>query len=402
MKLLMEIIGYPLGWIMWLAYQICHNYAWSIVIFTLITKIILFPISVKTQKNSAAMAAFSPKLEAIKKKYANNPQKMQEAQMELYEQENINPMSSCLPMVIQLLIVYGVLDVVYRPITHILRFGKDTIAQAADICRGLEQFQNSSSFESRPELYIMQTIKNPEYAELFMNLPDNFYQKVSDFNNMLFGTVDLGSIPTLHPAVWDASAVGLALIPILSGVFQLILSIYSNFRQKKLNPEAAKQMGSMNIMLYTMPIISVVFTFSFPAGVGFYWAISSLFSLFSTIILNKIYTPEYVQKLIEKDKLKNKKKKKSGMMERYRQMMEEQNGTVHTSGNIVSSKSSDDDDSSINLSKSQQKEMERKLIAEKRKKIEEKYKDDYEGLTEKEIKLIEEARIRQAKKYGEN
>ena len=62
-----EIIGIPLGWVMWLMYQITHNYAWAIILFTLITKIILFPLSVKQQKSSAAMAAFQPKLQKLQK-----------------------------------------------------------------------------------------------------------------------------------------------------------------------------------------------------------------------------------------------------------------------------------------------------------------------------------------------
>lgn len=402
MNSLTAIIGYPLGWIMWLAYQACHNYAWSIVIFTLIVKMLLFPINVKTQKNSAAMAAFSPKLEVLKKKYANNPQKLQEAQMELYAEENINPMSSCLPMIIQLIIVYGVLDVVYRPITHIFRFGEDVVNEAIEICRGITEYSSLSGFESRPELYVLQAVKNPEYASLFQSLSGDFFDKVSAFDNTLFGIIDLGQIPSLHPEVWNAAAVGLAIIPFASGIFQLIMSIYSSHRQKVMNPEASKQMGSMNAMFYIMPIFSIWFTFSFPAGVGFYWAVSSLFSLISTIILNKIYTPEYVAKLIEKDKTKKKKKKKSSMMERYRNMMAEQNGNAQPVRKTVSGKVSDDDSNDIVMSKSKQKDIERKLISENRKKLDEKYKEDFGDLSEEEIKLIEEARIRQAEKYGES
>ena len=83
-----ELIGYPLGLIMWLMYQIPpHNYALAIILFTLITKIILFPLSVKQQKSSAAMAAFQPKLEKLKKQYGNKQKKLQEEQMKLYSEE---------------------------------------------------------------------------------------------------------------------------------------------------------------------------------------------------------------------------------------------------------------------------------------------------------------------------
>ena len=84
-----EIIGYPLGWVMWLMYQITENYAWSIVIFTLIIKIILFPLSVKQQKSSAAMAAFQPKLEKLNAQLSETNDDMKEmvAQKNLIDQE---------------------------------------------------------------------------------------------------------------------------------------------------------------------------------------------------------------------------------------------------------------------------------------------------------------------------
>lgn len=98
MGFISELIGYPLGWIMWAVYALVKNYGVAILIFTFIVRLILFPLSVKQQKSTAAMAAFQPKLDKLKKQYANNPNKLQEEQMKLYAEENINPMASCLPM----------------------------------------------------------------------------------------------------------------------------------------------------------------------------------------------------------------------------------------------------------------------------------------------------------------
>lgn len=102
MGFISELIGYPLGWIMWAVYALVKNYGVAILIFTFIVRLILFPLSVKQQKSTAAMAAFQPKLDKLKKQYANNPNKLQEEQMKLYAEENINPMASCLPMFLQL------------------------------------------------------------------------------------------------------------------------------------------------------------------------------------------------------------------------------------------------------------------------------------------------------------
>ncbi|MGN0643211.1 MAG: YidC/Oxa1 family membrane protein insertase [Huintestinicola sp.] len=388
MGFISELIGIPLGWIMWLIYTLVKNYGVAIAIFTVIVRFLLFPISVKQQKSSAAMAAFSPKLEKLKKQYANNPNKLQEEQMKLYSEEGINPMASCLPMFIQLFILYGVFDVVYRPITHILRVGKDVIAKATEITANISVndhlvYGSEKFFSNRPELYIVEAVKT--YPEYFQEFPD-LVEKVTAFNNHLFGFINLGSIPNsvfAEGTVWNASSIGLLLIPILSGVIQLVLTFYQTAKQKKLNPEAAQQMASMNLMLYAMPIFSVWIAFSYPAGIGFYWVMSSIVGFIQSVILHKVYTPEYVAKLIEKDKEKRKRKNRPNFMEKYNQMMQEQmaqqNGTAAAVKNNRMASAGIKDDGTVpeRLSKAQSKEYERKIIAEARRRQAEKYGDEY-------------------------
>ena len=209
-------------------------------------------------------------------------------------------------------------------------------------------------------------------------------EKISGFNNKLFGIIDLGSIPKTifdEGTVWNAAAIGLLLIPIISGVIQLAMTIYSTAKQKKLNPEASAQMGSMNMMLYIMPLFSVWIAFSYPAGIGFYWICSSLVGLIQMFVLNKIYTPEYVAKLVEKDKLKKKNQKKSGIMQKYNDMLQEQlkqqNGGTSNNGRMTSAPVIRDEETGeeIKLSKSQAKDYERRIIAEARRKQAEMYGD---------------------------
>ncbi len=382
MGFISELIGYPLGFIMWLMYIITHNYAVAIILFTLITKILLFPLSVKQQKSSAAMTAFQPKLEKLKKQYGNNQQKLQEEQMKLYAEEGINPMASCLPLFIQFPILYGIFDVVYRPITHILHFGKDVIDQAKEITKGILESSGvvNSYFNVRPEIYIVKEIqKNPD-AFSGMNNPD-FVDAVVNFNNKLLGIVDLGDIPTLHPEVWNAAAIILIMIPIMSGLIQIIMTIYSQIRMKKMNPDAPS-MGGMNIMLYAMPIFSVWIAFRYPAGIGFYWTSSSFFSFIQSIILYKIYTPEYVASLVEKDNQKRKKKNRPNMYQRMLDEMAAQQGQTAgspaASGKIaVSGVDKEEEQQDIKISKAKQKEYERMLIREARRRQAEKYGDEF-------------------------
>ncbi|MBP1545147.1 MAG: YidC/Oxa1 family membrane protein insertase [Oscillospiraceae bacterium] len=383
MGFISELIGYPLGWIMWAIYQLFKNYGIAIFLFTVVTRLVMFPLSVKQQKSSAAMAAFSPKLEKLKKQYANNPQKLQEEQMKLYAEEDINPMASCGSLIPQLLFLYGVFDVVYRPLTHILRLTKEEVEALKAIAAPL--FEGNQNFNSRPEIFILQAVK--DNAALFSGaegISADILAKIADFENKLFGLVDLGAVPNSlfnEGTVWNSAAIGLVLIPVLSGVFQLLMTFYTTAKQKKLNPEASAQMSSMNAMFYVLPIMSVWMAFSFPAGIGYYWICTTIVGFIQSIILNKIYTPEYVAKLIEKDKKKKKNKKKSGFMQKYNELLQEElkkqnaasgnNSRINTSGVVK------EDGEDIKLSKAQLKEYERKIIAEARRRQAEKYGDEY-------------------------
>lgn len=383
MGFISELIGYPLGWIMWAIYSLVENYGIAILIFTFVIRLILFPMSVKQQKSTAAMAAFQPKLDKLKKQYGNNPNKLQEEQMKLYAEENINPMASCLPMLLQLVFLYGVFDVVYRPLYHILRIGKEGIEALKVVAAPM--FEGNTYFNARPELYILQAVNsNPDAFVGAEGVTAEMIQKIIDFNNKLFGIVDLGAIPKSvfeEGTVWNAAAIGLLLIPIVSGVIQLAMTIYSTAKQKKLNPEASAQMGSMNLMLYMMPLFSVWIAFSYPAGIGFYWICSSIVGLIQMFVLNKIYTPEYVAKLVEKDKLKKKNQKKSGIMQKYNELLQEQlkqqNAASDNNRKISSAPVVIDEETGeeVKLSKSQAKEYERKIIAEARRRQAEMYGD---------------------------
>ncbi|MCX7658149.1 MAG: YidC/Oxa1 family membrane protein insertase, partial [Oscillospiraceae bacterium] len=143
--------------------------------------------------------------------------------------------------------------------------------------------------------------------------------------------------------------------------------------QKKTNPSAAQTMGAMNAMLYIMPVFSVWMAFALPAGAGFYWIMQSVFSFAQSIVLNKIYTPEKMQEIVKKEQEKKKRKGPTYMqkvLEQQKAMLEQQQG------NRPQRQVKVDDDGEIKLSKSAQKDMTSKIIAEARKRYAEKYGDD--------------------------
>ena len=367
MNFLYDILGVPFGYVMRLIYMLVENYGVAIILFTIFSKALLFPINYKTQKSSAKMQRLNPKLKQLRKKYEKDPQKLQEAQMALYQEEGVNPGASCLPMFLQFFLLFGILAVVYKPLTHVLGYSGDVIDNTVAMLA--EQFpaiaERFKAGDLREELYIM---------EAFQQNPDAFKiagfdnAQVSEFmNNFKFLGINLGETPQLS----DPGNFGLWCIPFISGILQLVMTLYSQYINKKKNPDQPN-MGCMNVMLYVMPIFSIWFAFNVPAGVGFYWACSSLVSLLIQIGLNRYFTPERIEKICESDNEKYKKKYGSTGKKSFSQrMMEAQNQAAAM--NAPSSR----DAATKDMSKKEKSEYESQRIQEARRRMAEKYGDDY-------------------------
>lgn len=369
-----ELLGIPLGWIMYWIYEFVGNYGISIILFTLLAKLIMLPVSYKQQLGTVRQQALSPKLNKLRKQYANNPQKLQEEQQKLYNEEGVSQFGGCLPMIVTLVILYGVLDVVYRPLSHILRISSDVLEKAKTIIT--DNDLADKYFKTRPELTILSRVK--ENPDLFSSLGNDFVEKVSSFKNTFMG-VDLGAIPTIHPDTWNKSAIALIMIPIASGLVQLLYTIYSQYKSRKMNPEMAKMQGAgcMNVMLFGMPLFSVWLAFTVPAGVGFYWIWSAVFSFLQTFFLYMYFTPKRVEAINAKIKEKN-KGKKPGFMQR---MMEQQNELMKAQGGTGTRPDYDAD--TEGMSRAEKQNYNRQLINEARKRMAEKYGEEYKEDDEK-------------------
>ena len=120
----------------------------------------------------------------------------------------------------------------------------------------------------------------------------------------VFGA-DLGKTPMLKPEVWNKEAIILFCIPFLAGLAQMLFSIYTQMHQKKTNTNAQVAGGGcMTATTLLLPLMSVWFAFSLPAGIGFYWIWSSLFSFIITFLLNCYFTKDRIEKINEQEKEK--------------------------------------------------------------------------------------------------
>lgn len=127
-QFLYTLPGIPLGYLFYFIYNfLCSNVGIAILIFTLVVKLAMLPLSIKQQKNQAKSAIFMPKVQEIQKKYANNREKQQEELMKL-QQQGYKPMGGCGSLLLTMLILFGVIDVVYKPLTHLVHMNSSKIS----------------------------------------------------------------------------------------------------------------------------------------------------------------------------------------------------------------------------------------------------------------------------------
>ncbi|MBR7008331.1 MAG: membrane protein insertase YidC [Ruminococcus sp.] len=473
----MGIIATPLGWIMKGLYYVVKNYGIALLLFTFVTRLIVFPMAVKQQKSSAKMGMLAPELEKLKKKYGKNQQKLQEEQMALYAKAGVNPMASCLPMIITMVILFALIPIIYGPLTYISNADKDELNNSNNLIAGLyvvssdmhsddntkyineeldklslsdsekEELKDKTVFEkfifkfekdgkkdaevyeafseyfldsdkcknaaknledeekqvkrileavkahpdidrfmldeknisknlatSRPELMTFSFVNNEggKYADI---LPDSVRKAAEDIDYKSFG-LDMGVIPSFKDMTW--------IIPVISFVLQVAVTIISQIFQKKNNPEAAKAMGmGMKITFIILPVFSLWIGFSYPAGLGLYWCYSSLFGLIQTVILNIVYSPAKVAVMVEAERAKNKSNGKKTMIERMAEAQLEKDGK--SPAEIRKQLADDDDDESEKkMSKAEIQAENRRKIAEARRRMAEKYGDEYEEFLDEE------------------
>lgn len=314
MEIINTIVGTPLGYLMWLCYKIFRDYGVAIIFFTLLTKVIMFPISLLVQKNSIKMVKMKPELDALKYQYVDDQDAFIDAQTALYKREKYSPMAGVWPLLLQLPIIFGLIDVVYKPLKHLLHMPADVInaftAKAGEIL-------GMTDLGSSPQLRVVELLAQNENIPKFMEL-----------QGTLDG-VDVGSaIETIRGVNMNFLGINLAqtpsvtvlnllfLVPVLAGVSALIMCVIQN-RINVLQIEQNK-LSQWGMTLF-MIAFSTYFAFIVPAGVGLYWMWGNLFSIGVMYLVNAIYNPKkYIdyealnelKKQAAADKEKNKRNKK--------------------------------------------------------------------------------------------
>ena len=283
-------IGYaiciPFAALLRLFYNLTGSYGVSLILFTLVIKLILLPFQMKSKKSMVRMSRMSGKMQEIQKKYANNQLKMQEEMQKFYQEEGFNPMSGCLWSFLPLPILMALYYIIREPIVYFMNFGgKDAGLAVVNAARSLIEGAG------------IEIVASPGYEQIAISniinsqFPD-FIAEHPGWVNIDYHFLGIDLIQTPWSAVSSLStgitlaAVGLILIPIISGVFSFLLSKVSMSQ----SAQTAAANGSTKMMMWMMPLMSIYIAFIVPAALGVYWAAQSAFSIIQEMVLGKFYT----------------------------------------------------------------------------------------------------------------
>ena len=324
----MEFISKPMGWLLaQLSNLVGNNFAASVVIFTILVNLIMLPLTIKSQKSTAKQAKLKPKLDALKKKYGNDKQKYSQAMSELYTKEGVSMSGGCLPMIVRLVIMFGVYYAVISPLTYVqginaeainaaklqtqyvktaestsvdwseydleeVMADEDVIARAAE--NGSEDIEfyaklqivednyddsdeikkavDGNAITQEIDLVSYLTDKKEHHATIVSVYTEND-GSIDDLDKINFGLfgLDLTETPVFDIDIF-ANFRPIWLIPLSSFAVAMLTSIISMIMQKKANPDAP----SMALMMLIMPVFSLFIAFKVPGAVGFYWTCSNI------------------------------------------------------------------------------------------------------------------------------
>lgn len=324
----MGILGFlatPLGFVLQWIYELVHHYFIAIFLFTLLVRLLMFPLNIKSQKSAADRARLAPRLERIQKKYANDRQKLAQKQQALYEKEGVSMTGGCLPMIVQMIVLFSVIAVIYKPLTYIQRM--DTADISTCTTAVIEAMKEDGTWDEKKdknnfseksyyrEMNLMDKVDTYEEQIRAALTEKKDAQKADEVIGVLQETKEQFSIFNQsllqQPSYTGIKPNWLWIIAILSGVTALFTSLLSMHYNKASQPQQMQQPGgcSPNAMMYMMPIMSLVISFSVPAGVAVYWIFSNLLALVQTVALNAMYNPAKIRAQAELEYAERRRKK---------------------------------------------------------------------------------------------
>lgn len=301
MGFLSEIFGYILNFF----YELTNNYGIAIIIFSLLLRLILIPITIKQQKTMKRTSKMQEKMKEIQTKYKNNPEKLNQETIELYKTEKMSPFSGCFSAILQVLIILSVFWLVSQPLTYMKKVDKQIIE---DYKTKITE-ENDGKNGAYPEIQIISKIES-EYQEVNNELANENVENRQELEtkkenlekmriNMEFLGLDLSKVPTQNLGDWKVYVI--PLLYVITSFISIKITTNSQKKEMKKNKEIIVQenekneddemLDSMqqmnNSMQYMMPIMSISIAAIAPLGLALYWLVSNILMIIERLIINK-------------------------------------------------------------------------------------------------------------------
>ena len=309
------ILGWPLGYVMEWIYNLIPNYGWDIILFTLLINLIKIPLQLNQQKSMAKMSAFQPMIMDIQKKYKDKPEKQQEELLKLQRDYGYSPTSGCMPMLVNFLVMFGVIEVVYHPLQRIFQISAEALETAG---AALTNLGISFTMVTRDTNIIAQVLAGESTVSAAFSAEQ--LAKIAEFGqHMDFFGIDLTQVPQ-----WSFQAENLPLL-----IFP-ILAIVTMFISTHISMKASGQemQGSMKLTMYMMPLMYVFFCFTVPCAFSLYYVISNIVMTVQTQVMRKIYDPEKMKEQVKAEIASRRKEEKRGVKSTTIKVQDEKTGEV--------------------------------------------------------------------------
>ena len=292
-----NIFGYVLNFI----YNFIGNYGLAIILFSILIKILMIPISIKQQKTMKKSTKIQAKMKEIQFKYKNNPEKLNEATMELYKSENMSPFSGCLSAIVQIILLFAVFYLVRSPLTYMKKVDGEVINKYSTIVQQYDLSEKSNY----QEIDIIREVENiRKLKEKEQPVEENTKEekiKVTDIDeneleslkiNMDFLGLNLAQVPT-KSSDWKAYIIPFLYVIISVISMKLTTPTNPNKSQEDGKEEEFDAMAQMNKnMTYMFPIMYLAVALIAPLGLALYWLMNSLLMIVEKLALNKLLKDE--------------------------------------------------------------------------------------------------------------
>ena len=297
------------GNILNIIYGIVENYGLAIIIFSILIKLLMVPISIKQQKTMKKSVKIQEKMKEIQLKYKNNPEKLNQETMELYKNENMSPFSGCLSSIVQIILLFAVFYLVRSPLTYMKEIDKTVIDKYTNIVNKYEISEKSNY----PEIDVIREIENIKNLKNNESSAETEEQKTdfakisneeldSMYINMDFFGLNLAQVPT-KSTDWKVY-----IIPVLYVLISVLSMKVTNPTQVTTKKEPIENkdekaltkpedefdpMAQMNKNMNMMfPVMYLAVALIAPLGLALYWLMNSLLMIIERLALNKFLKDE--------------------------------------------------------------------------------------------------------------